>query len=288
MAQKNTAQLPLPPALKLLRALFPIIQLVLPPLAKKIGVSFFLKPFRFPLPEREKAVASKAKSKTLKVDQYEIATYEWGSGEEYLLMVHGWSGRAMQFHALIEHFVALGYKVISFDAPGHGKSTGGETNLVEFAACINAIVEKNGDPKALIGHSLGGIACMFYQNHYEKAIPQVTINSPAIPDEIFENYAYRINSQKEKVAKWIRDYTLKRFEREFDSVSGQELSKGFGQVPFLIVNDEDDREVSLENAQVLHEHLLGSEMFITKTFGHVRILRAPELIDRLDQFVQKL
>ena len=194
----------------------------------------------------------------------------------------------MQFHALIEHFVAQGYKVISFDAPGHGKSTGGETNLVEFADCINSILEKNGDPNVLIGHSLGGIACMFYQKYYEKAIPQVTINSPAIIEEIFANYAYRINSKQQKVSKWIRDYTLKKFGREFNSISGQELSKGFAQVPFLIVNDEDDREVSLKNAQVLHEHLLGSEMFITKTFGHVRILRAPELIDRLDQFVQKL
>ncbi len=289
MAQNNnTAHLPLPLPLKILRALYPIIQTLIPPLAKKIGVGFFLKPFRFPLPEREKAVNEQATVEEIKVGGQTIKVYEWNKGKPYLLMVHGWSGRAMQFHAFIEHFTQKGFGVLSFDAPGHGKSTGGETNIVEFAECIKSIIDLKGEPFALIGHSLGGIACMFYQRWNETEIPQIIINSPAIPDEIFENYAIRLNAKKERVEEWIRAYTLKKFERDFDEVSGKELSKNIKKAPFLMVYDENDREVSLANAQVLTENMPWAQYFQTQGFGHVRILRADVVLQRIEEFIEAL
>ncbi|MGB0430398.1 MAG: alpha/beta fold hydrolase [Bacteroidia bacterium] len=289
MAQKpNTAQLPLPGPLKVLRAMYPVIDALIPSLAKKIGVGFFLKPFKFQLPDREKGVAKIAKTNLAKINGHDIAVYEWGNGKNYLLMVHGWSGRAMQFHALIEHFTAKGFRIVAFDAPGHGNSKGNQTNIVEFAECIKAIIADYGSPVALFGHSLGGIACMFYQKWNETRIPQVIINSPTLPDEIFENYAYRINGKKHRVEKWIRDHVKSEYNRDFDEVSGKELSKGLKQAPFLVVNDEDDREVSLRNAEILKENLPWAKFFVTQTFGHVRILRADVLINELNDFVESI
>jgi len=278
----------LPPALKLLRALYPIIELLIPPLAKKIGIGLFLKPFRFAAPEREKDVALKARNTSFGINGQKVEVYHWGNGQRYALCVHGWSGRATQFHALIESLLKNGISVIAFDAPAHGKSTGPRTNLIEFAESIKQIIEEHGEPMVLIGHSLGGIAGMLYQRMHNTSIPQITINSPAIVDEIFENYAYRLNARKEKIAKWIKDYVQAKINKEFYEVSGEYLSKGFPNVPFLICMDEDDREVSMRNAEVLKQNIPSAEIFTTSTYGHVRILRAEVLALRVMEFVARL
>lgn len=290
MAQNaQTAQLPLPPALKVLRAVYPVIETLVPPLAKKIGIGFFLKPFKFSLPEREKAVANKASEFSFTYEGDYIQGYKWGNvSKSYIMVVHGWSGRAMQFHAVIEALLAKGFSVISFDARAHGRSAGKITDLVDIAGCLNHISEAYGSPKALIGHSLGGIACMYYQRNYKQALPQVVINSPAIPNEIFENYAYRLNGNKEKIEKWLRQYTIDKFGQDFDNASGQELSKGFPKVPFLICNDEDDREVSLKNQEVLLQNMPFAKTVTTQGLGHVRILRDEAFIAKIMDFVVNL
>lgn len=39
-------------------------------------------------------------------------------------MVHGWSGRGTQMSKIAEALVEQGYRIISFDAPAHGKADG--------------------------------------------------------------------------------------------------------------------------------------------------------------------
>ena len=281
-------QVPINPALKVLRASYPLIEKLIPPLARKIGVGFFLRPFKFSLPERERATAQRAEKSHFDLLGKRMVTYQWGTTKPYVLCVHGWSGRAMQFHAIIDHLQSQGISVIAFDAPAHGTSTGKVTNLIEFAACINHIVEEHGAPICIIGHSLGGIATMFYQKKYQTAYPQITINSPAIADEIFENYASRLNANKAKISQWIENYVRQRINMEFYEVSGEYLSKGFPETPFLICIDKDDREVSLKNAEVLNKNMPFSEVFVTESFGHVRILRADVLVHKVSDFVSNL
>lgn len=284
----TTAHTPIHPALQLLRASYPLIERFLPSLARKIGVGFFLKPFKFSLPEREKPVALKAEESHFELLDQRIVQYRWGTQKPYVLCVHGWSGRAMQFHALIESFTAQGLSVIAFDAPAHGKSSGKVTNLIEFAACINHIVEKEGAPLCLVGHSLGSIATMYYQRNYHTAFAQVTICPPAIVNEIFENYAVRINANKAKISAWIESYVQERIGKEFYQVSGEYLAQGYPEVPFLICADEDDAEVSIRNAEVLKQYMPFAEVFTTQNFGHVRILRAEVLVEKVTGFVAHL
>lgn len=282
------AQVPINPALQVLRASYPFIERLLPPLARKIGVGFFLRPFKFSLPEREKPVAALAEQSYFELFDQRISQYRWGTDKPYVLCVHGWSGRAMQFHAIIEALQEKGISVIAFDAPAHGLSSGKVTNLLQFAGCIDHIVQTHGAPLCIVGHSLGGIATMYYQRHYQSAVPQITINSPAIVDEIFENYAQRLNANKEKISKWIEDYVRNRINMEFYEVSGEHLAQGFPEVPFLICIDKDDREVSLRNAEVMRQHMPFAQQFTTEGNGHVRMLRAETLVQKVTDFIGEL
>src|ERR1051326_2880782 len=44
----------------------------------------------------------------------------WGEGPTVYL-VHGWGGTGAQLDAFVEPLIAAGHRVVSFDAPGHGK-----------------------------------------------------------------------------------------------------------------------------------------------------------------------
>ena len=82
-----------------------------------------------------------------------MKVWSWGAGPTVLL-VHGWNGRATQLGAFVEPLVARGYRVVAFDALGHGHSVGTQSSLPELANCIRQVVEELGGV-----HGIGVIAC---------------------------------------------------------------------------------------------------------------------------------
>ncbi len=81
----------------------------------------------------------------------------WGSGPTVVL-VHGWGSRASRLGALAVALVEAGFRVVAFDAPAHGESTGRFASLPEFARALVDVAEAAGPIHGLVGHSLGGAA----------------------------------------------------------------------------------------------------------------------------------
>jgi alpha-beta hydrolase superfamily lysophospholipase len=74
-----------------------------------------------------------------------IQTYRWGdSTKPYVLMMHGWAGRATQFRKFIPELVAAGYQVVGFDGPAHGKSSGKRTTILEFETALKMVISRVG------------------------------------------------------------------------------------------------------------------------------------------------
>ena len=70
-------------------------------------------------------------------------------------MVHGWGARATHMGKMIEPLVAAGFRLVAFDAPAHGESFGGSTDLIEYAAAIKAVARHAGPVHTLLAHSFG-------------------------------------------------------------------------------------------------------------------------------------
>jgi len=99
-----------------------------------------------------------AEGVSINFKNYKIQTYSWGiENTKTVLLIHGWEGHAGNFGALIEILLNKGYKVISFDAPSHGKSSPGKTNMFEFADCSSAMM-KRFKPSFVISHSYGSVS----------------------------------------------------------------------------------------------------------------------------------
>src|SRR6185369_17615122 len=74
------------------------------------------------------------------------------------LIVHGWSSRAARFALLAGALVDRGWRVLAFDAPGHGLSSGRSSSLPQVMAALDAVVTELGPVQALVGHSMGALA----------------------------------------------------------------------------------------------------------------------------------
>ena len=62
---------------------------------------------------------------------------------------------------LNEALIEAGYKVYSFDAPAHGNSNGKHTHMLEFAELIFKMKKLYPEIESVIGHSIGGAACIY-------------------------------------------------------------------------------------------------------------------------------
>ncbi|NUO03188.1 MAG: alpha/beta hydrolase, partial [Saprospiraceae bacterium] len=87
--------------------------------------------------------------------------YEWGKGEQVVLLVHGWESRGTALRGFVPSLIEKGYRVVTFDGPAHGNSDGKRTNIIHFAGAIRAIIRHIGGVHSIITHSFGGASTVF-------------------------------------------------------------------------------------------------------------------------------
>ncbi len=75
-------------------------------------------------------------------------------------MVHGAFCAGWAFDGFREPFEAAGHPVIAPDLPGHGADGGPPVtgqSMSDYAGAVRLVIEAQGEPPILIGHSLGGL-----------------------------------------------------------------------------------------------------------------------------------
>jgi pimeloyl-ACP methyl ester carboxylesterase len=286
VAKVNKPKVRLPFSMRLTRWLFPKLELVAPRYAHARFVKLFFTPLRYPLPEHEKEMIGKAERFTITLGTKHIDCYAWGNGP-VILFVHGWSGRAPQFTNFIQHFIQQGYRAVAFDAPAHGLSAGKTTSVFDFKDAILALEKTIGENiKAVIGHSLGGIASAFALTEGLKVDTLITIATPTIGDDIINEFAIRLNASP-RAARYLKDYIHRTFGRPFDELMASHFIKSLpAAIRMLVIHDEHDKEAPLRNAARLLEAYPRATYIKTEGLGHVRILRDNNVIAECLRFIE--
>ncbi len=144
--------------LRLTRAAFGAVQRASPRLAAVWAERIFCTPPRRPISERMAAWLRDGERFTVSVGGRRVAAWSWGTGGAVVLLVHGWGSRGARFIDLGNTLLGHGYRVVTFDAPGHGESTGRLSSGPEFARAALAVASAVGPVSYVVGHSLGGFA----------------------------------------------------------------------------------------------------------------------------------
>jgi len=283
---KKKDQTPLP--LKIVRWVYPKLERIAPALAHRYFIRLFFSPLRYKPTDKERKAETFATKFTVTVDNKRIQGYTWGQDEKqpYVLVVHGWAGRATQFRRFIKPLHAAGYRVIGFDGPAHGNSEGKKTTILEFEKTLQKFYEKFGEPAAVIAHSFGGGVVLFSAMNGLNVSKLINIGSPTIGDEIINTFLRAINASV-ATGEFFKKFMIKNYGKTFDEFTALHFVKHLpSPVNLLLVHDEDDREVSMKHPEALVKIYPHVRLIRTKGLGHTRILKDDAVISQCIDFIK--
>lgn len=227
-------------------------------------------------------ILKETEKETYQLEGESFQTYTWKGNENVILLVHGWESNASRWEKLLVYLKKSGNTIIALDGPGHGLSSGKEFNIPQYAAFIDVLVQKF-EPKYLIGHSLGGKTCLYYQSTYQSNSIEkmVILGSPSDFKIILNNYITLL-SLNAKISKGLENHYLNHFNLKMEQFSGKFFASKI-KTKGLIAHDTEDTIVLFEEAKKIASSWQDAVFIETKGLGHS--LHDEELYQKVYQFL---
>jgi pimeloyl-ACP methyl ester carboxylesterase len=257
---------------------------LLPGLAGRVALRLFSTPQRRLIAERDQAVMASAQTVTIPHGGLNLIGYMWGQGPTILLM-HGWESSASYLAGFVKPLVERGFRVVAFDAPAHGTSPGRQTNLVDFSQAEQAVVARFGPVHGVIGHSFGGASTvtMLELNPTLSLTRLVLIASPAKLSQAIDSFS-RLAHLPASVIHHMNDLIHHRFGRSVDSFDIKNLAASL-PMPGLVIHDRLDDVIPFSEAEAIVSLWPQASLLPTEGLGHRRILRDPQVIRHVVDFL---
>jgi pimeloyl-ACP methyl ester carboxylesterase len=271
-----------PPVFKTILA---FLQFISPYLGMRWAAYFFGRPKRYKLQPREISVFNKSRRFLLEIEplKKKIICYHWEGSGPKILLVHGWSGRAVNFCKIIEKLMEYHCDLYAFDAPAHGMSEGTTTNLPQFIACIDALVDNLDSIDCILGHSGGGFAAAYHAAHRPQLKKLIIISSFDYVLDVFQNFSQWVQLGPKATALMI-DYFEQKTQHPIKQLSISKLAKNI-KANSLLIHDENDKEVGFDQALLIKKQLSNATFLPTQNLGHRRILRDQKVVEQIANFI---
>ena len=198
---------------------------------------------------------------------HSIQSYRWKGTGPSVLLLHGWESNSNRWRNLISVLKEKEYDIHAIDAPAHGLSSGEYHFLPNYAAAFHQILKKY-EIKHLVGHSMGGMACMYEFYHHEHNSVQniITMGSPCDFSLVVSDFQSilkfnnRVLKALDKVVRLNVGYHINEF-------SSAQFCEKIQQNGYLF-HDEKDLQIPISQSQKLHKHWKTSELITFSGFGH--------------------
>lgn len=204
--------------------------------------------------------------------------WAWGEGP-LVILVHGWNGRAAQLAPLAQKIAAHGFRCVAIEVSGHGDSPGERPEWTHFIDDIAALTHSLGQPvHAYVAHSAGGLTTMAARGLTGIAASRyLCICAPSHPFPPIEVLRKRLNPA-ERVIDGYRRFIADQFGAGWDELAAGSAYAGAGG-DLLLFYDKADRFVGHEEGDRIARRCPGAGLMKTDSYGHMRVLEAPELAD---------
>ncbi len=276
--------------LQFLRTKFKALGMVSPAVAGKSAFDLFCTPFPKYKKRKAPAIFNQAKSLYVKVDgDINIHGFEWNASKpngKTVLIVHGYASYFYKFEQYIAPLLKAGFRVLGFDAPGHGTSEGKYINILIYKDAIEQIIKSCGPIDHFMGHSLGGITLALIAETIENPTTHkfVLIAPATKTSTTFANYFDMMHFSEPIRAAFLNELNSRTSHpiSYFEADRAIENYKG----PLLWVHDQGDRVcpykdlVNFKNSA--HENI---KFLITNELGHNKIYKTQDVIDQIVSFL---
>ncbi|WP_240723455.1 alpha/beta fold hydrolase [Flavobacterium sp. GT3P67] len=256
---------------------------VFPKKASQLAYAFFSEPREGKLSKTNlPGILQEAQSETFQHGKHSFNTYTWIGNDTIILLVHGWESNASRWENLLPYLKKSGSTIIAIDGPAHGLSSGKEFSIPKYAEFIHIAVEKF-KPQYLIGHSIGGKTCLYYQSVYQNDAlkKMVILGAPSDFNIILNNYITLL-SLNTKISKSLEDHYLNHFKLNLEQFSGKLFASKLN-IKGLIAHDIDDTVVLFEEGKKIAGAWENAIFIETKGLGHS--MHDAELYEKVSRFL---
>ncbi|MBD64949.1 MAG: hypothetical protein CME62_07060 [Halobacteriovoraceae bacterium] len=255
-----------------------------PHLSARFVTNYFFRPQMMREKPHFKKWSDKADTYFIPVENTEhfVKSYSWGEGPVVILM-HGWAGRGLQLYSFIEPLVARGYKVVTFDAPAHGDSTGITTNFFEFYLSLKSVINYHQNVESIIAHSMGCAAALANADFFS-FIPKLALIAPQYDINL------ELNSWSEKTLLSKKNFNKThrfledKYGLDLENLNPKKMASDL-DAEVLLVHDRDDLPCPHSNSVQLAKKLKQGQLHLTEGLGHYRIVRSPKVIAKVIDFI---
>ncbi len=221
----------------------------------------------------------------------ELCTWTWdnrtGGEGPTVLMMHGWSGRAGQFQKFIRPLLEEGFRVVTYDAPAHGFSTGEQTNLIDFAGAMMCLNEAYGPLDTLVAHSFAAPAAALAL-HYGVAVRKLVFLAPTISVGLYARSHVENFEMPAEVTPFLQTRLEKLFDQPLEHLCTDALladRPSSDPVPLLVLHDAGDTEVPWQHGADIVRATPGAELITTRGLDHNKMMSDWGLIDDVIDFL---
>ena len=264
----------LPPLLKLTGA-------IAPALAARIMGELVSRPRgRNPTQPWELAKPAAEREVELRPGLFALVT---GDSGPVVLALHGWRGRPTQFRPLASALLEHGFRTISIDGPGHGRSAGDRATPRLYGELLIDVAKIAGGAHAVVGHSFGGAALGAALAFGFRPARIVIVSSPTRVSRVPSAFARAAGLPARAMPHYWRllEENAGRPMAELDLVA-----TGPGcDIPALLVHDRQDAVIPYADAEALAGLWPELEVMTTEGLGHRDILSHRAVLQKVTAFI---
>ena len=264
------------------RRAFGAVQAVSQSLAAQLAERWFFTPPRTRVTSEVEAFLRSGRPFTLRVDGRLVVGWAWGSGP-VVYLVHGWGGRGGRLGAFAGPLIEAGYRVVTFDAPGHGASGRGLSSMPEFARALRAVAECHGPAHAVIAHSLGGAATALAAAWGLAAERFALLAPSADPGAFADAFAAALGARPAVMAR-LRANSERRLRFRWAELDVCAVATRM-TAPLLVVHDHGDDVVPFAEGAAIAASWPRARLLPTTGLGHRGVLRDPGVVAEVVGFV---
>jgi pimeloyl-ACP methyl ester carboxylesterase len=210
----------------------------------------------------------------------------WQVGEAdapAILLLHGWGGDMRDLDPFVAPLAAHGFRVIAADLPGHGRSAGETSHVVEFAQAARAIADAAGPLYGVIGHSLGAAAAIVALADGLSAGRAVLV-AAAADLGLYVRGAAKAHHLDEAETEEMVCHLRVMTGRPLSSLDLASLATRLS-VPALFVHSSDDRMAPIGAMRSVAMRWKSARILVQQGLGHRKLLGDPAVIGAAVEFL---
>lgn len=254
----------------------------------ELAASVYLHPLRATrkMP-RELGYLEMARRRALPTSSGELAAWVWGPDDRPLVgLLHGWEGHGAQLGAFAAPLVAAGFRVLAFDAPGHGESPGDECSAPLVGRVVLEMEAQLGPFHSFVAHSMGAAAAAMAATHGAHPRGMVFLAPPLSQLDRIDRMVRRAELPP-GAAEVFRAAVARRAGLSLVESDMHYVAK-LAPCPLLALHDPEDTDAAYADTEGFVRAWKGARLVPCPGRGHFRLLSTPDVVRQGVEFLKKL